>query len=543
VKVDRADAEGSFELKYFSLYPALLVALAGGTAVIWATNLDLRSFKLTDSQEETKNLLKSFRSQHKAQMEVNFSDLYGKPGQFRVLHSKLQPEINDDEQSGQTCQHDQLRACRTCPSFAATAEWSQALGGLSNSGLDKRSTLDRYIYEGTPLPQDFVTSPPFVDMSGQSYAYLLSKQGSLPYSLKIWAERHLSFFKVSELEEIMRRHSINSPQFALIARLNTKELEEVIRGSELIMAGPLVLIKHQNRLGFSPLSYLIYEAKDLSQFLAHREYVLASADQSPFCLQAIGNACWTYNPKHLISYLYRYSLFLILCTALIVITFVFLLFKASLRKSQEQAKQKLALQVLSHEFRTPVSSILLTLDQLARPSTTLDQTTQELIARLSTEAYRLKRIVEVSKTYLQSNTGRVQFNEVEIPSLNKWLSEFAEDQSREVQIAPLAVDRSIRADPFWLHFVVSTLVENAFAHGKPPVLIKAFFAQQELCFAIEDKGSCAFQTLKEMSQSFVKSPTSSGMGLGLNIANFIVRQWGGRIEFTANPTKFTFTLG
>ena len=91
--------------------------------------------------------------------------------------------------------------------------------------------------------------------------------------------------------------------------------------------------------------------------------------------------------------------------------------------------------------------------------------------RLSADVYRLQRIVEVSKNYLQTRNGRIHFNRVEIPSINELILDFAAELNSRIECRLLDSDQSIQADPFWLKFVLSNFVQNAFAHGAEPVQI------------------------------------------------------------------------
>lgn len=201
-----------------------------------------------------------------------------------------------------------------------------------------------------------------------------------------------------------------------------------------------------------------------------------------------------------------------------------------------------ALQVLSHEFRTPVSAMLLLIDQLTQSQDRLSIADQDLLIRLSTEVFRLQRIIEVSKTYLQAEGRRIQLNCTEIASINAWISDYISESTLRIQCEFLKEDRKIVTDPFWLKFVLSTLIQNAFAHGKEPVFIRLKHQKEKLFIAVEDQGECEFGSLNQMSDAFVKSSRSRGMGLGLNIAKFIVDELGSEIQFSKRPTSFAISV-
>jgi signal transduction histidine kinase len=162
---------------------------------------------------------------------------------------------------------------------------------------------------------------------------------------------------------------------------------------------------------------------------------------------------------------------------------------------------------------------------------------------MSGEVFRLQRIIEISKTYLQAESHRIHFKQIEIPSINNWISDFVIESNLSMQCQFLRADQRLKTDPFWLKFILSNLVQNAFAHGKEPVCIRLENRKSNLRITVEDQGSCDFQSLDQMTTAFVKSSRSKGMGLGLNIAKFIVEEWGSEIEFSNSPTSFTLSLG
>ncbi|MCM2282496.1 MAG: ATP-binding protein, partial [Bdellovibrionaceae bacterium] len=91
-------------------------------------------------------------------------------------------------------------------------------------------------------------------------------------------------------------------------------------------------------------------------------------------------------------------------------------------------------------------------------------------------------------------------------------------------------------------FVLNNLVQNAFAHGQAPVRIRLSESGEKIRITVEDQGSCEFDSIKTMSEAFVKSQKSQGMGLGLNIASTILAEWGSRLEFKPHPTSFAIVL-
>lgn len=484
-------------------------------------------FSTESSKSEIRDTVTQFRLASKPVAEINFSQIYGNSGQFQILH----PLLNLKKIKFPTCQN--------CSEKKSQAEENSNTIILEK---EKRRQLEFFLSGSALLPEDFFLKPPFADQQGSSYAYLISMYPALLANEKEWVVQHLSYFKISELKEVLEKYKIDDLDFLILSRFNEREVESVIRGEELILTSDYVLFKDQDRLGFSPLSYSVYSVSDFNQVVKNGKFEVTSDTQNAVCILKIGNSCWTYNSRQTQAYFNRYSFAIFLLSGLILFSFFGFYIKSLYEKSKAQIKHRLSLQVLSHEFRTPVSAMLLMVEQMTASQSKLDIESQDLLVRMSAEIYRMQRIIEVSKTYLQTESHRIQFNNIEIPSVNHWISDFITDTHKEISFELLTEDQNLNVDAFWLKFILSNLVQNALLHGKPPVVIRLQKNKTHLKISVQDGGKNEFDSLDQMTEAFVKSPRSKGMGLGLNMILFIVNQWGARLEFSKNPTVFTLTL-
>jgi hypothetical protein len=511
-------------LGLLSLFAALMLIY-----IYWAQTATEKGliFSSKSVNSEIQNTISQFRSDSKPVIEINFSEIYGNSGQFQILH----PLLSLKKMS--------VSNCKNCSEKIIEIEEKKE---TFTSTIEKRRQLESFLTGVAPLPNDFFFKPPFADVQGPSYAYLISMYPALLSDEARWVEQHLSYFRISELEEVLQKYKINDLKFSILSRFNELEVESIIRGEEFILTSDYILLKDQDRLGFSPLSYLIYPVADFKQAIKGGKFEVTTEVEVGSCILKTGNGCWTYNSRQTKAYFYRYSFTIILLIGFILLSFLVFYIKSLYEKNKVQVKHRLSLQVLSHEFRTPVTAMLLMIEQLSSQQNKLDTETQDILVRLSTEVYRMQRIIEVSKTYLQTESHRIQFNIVEIPSMNHWISDFILDMNNEISLEALPEDHNLFIDSFWLKFILSNLVQNAFIHGKPPVVIKLQKNKTQLKFLIQDHGKTEFESIEQMTEAFVKCKRSQGMGLGLNMILFIVNQWEARLQFSKNPTQFTLIL-
>jgi hypothetical protein len=510
---------------------------------------------------EVEKILLDFTQKFKPISVLDLNSMYGTSGKFEVLHPLLELQSKILAQGMKTCrQHrgdsESENDFEDAPEKACSdaqlpfekepnrfiSEFSSAQARIKTGLIREARTT------GRTLPPSVLLIPPFVDEQGNSYALWLVHSDTKPYSEKKWIEQHLSYFTLKELKGILDTYHITDPVYRILSQIDESEIEDLIKGSELVLSREYLFIKNQSRFGFSPLSFLVYRNHDFNEFLRSQEDMFAleldSADI--LCLQRTGNACWTYSPHHFMNFLYRYSLLILLTIGLVFIFLLVSYMKRVRNQQTEQDKRRLSLQVLSHEFRTPVASMLLKIDQLRENSLRYDQETQDLITRMSTDIFRLQRIIEVSKTYLQAESDRIYFNYVQLPSINDWMSdfvsEFTSSNQKDLHLQLLAKDRMVKADPFWLKFVLANLVQNAFSHGKAPVAIRLEIMSDCIKLTVEDQGRCEFNSLLQMTDPFVKGNRSKGMGLGLNIIKRVVEEWGSQISYSSEPTTFSLEL-
>ncbi len=500
-------------------------------------------FLFHDSSPDVGQFLHSFQESHSPRSEINFSALYGGNDQFEVLHPMLSVQKMHFKDQGAACGGVDLEGRQKTGEACQMTAAANEVEFSDERSSKKRETLDQYLYEGIKLPAHFIDTPPFLDSRGFSYAYFLSRIDAVPYNEKSWVEQHLSLFKVSELSEILRKYHIVDPIYSLISQISESEMEEIIRGTSVVLSKDFLLIKNESQLGFSPLSYWVYDLSELQDSLKMGENELVPYRSDVLCLQHVGNACWTYSSRQAISYLYKYSLLILAIVGVVFLAFLSLYIKNLLERNREQQRQRLSLQVLSHEFRTPVSSLLLLAEQLSVRSQGLGEKDQDLVTRISSEAYKLQRIIEVSRTYLQATNGHIQMKMHEMPSINSWISDFAHELNPKIQCQPLDRDQGFKSDIFWLRFILSNLIQNAYLHGAEPVFLRLKCEHGVLKISVEDQGVSEFSSLKSMTEPFVKSSRSQGMGLGLNIVQFVMDECGYKLEFSQSPTSFTLTLG
>jgi hypothetical protein len=348
-------------------------------------------------------------------------------------------------------------------------------------------------------------------------------------------------FKIRPNQETGEKGVSTRSTFSKVSEFSEDELRWLVQGAPAVLTKNYLLVRDESQWGFSPLAYWVYDRAVAEKKMAGEKYQLSSANGDTACLYEVGNLCWTFASNFVLGYLYRYSFFILFLVFSFLVSLVAFFWKRFHEKNEEQQRYRLALQVLSHEFRTPVSAMLLLLEQLSSANgPRLHE--PDALTRLEAEAFRLQRVVEVSKTYLQAEGRRLHSNPVFIESLNDWCSDLIASLRIVVDIRPLQQDLSVRMDPFWLGFVISNLLQNAAAHGAQPIVFALGQRRDTWTLSVCDAGNCEFSTFAEMAVPFKRSSRSRGMGLGLNIIRYVLEELGGSIDYQQKPTTFTIAF-
>jgi two-component system, OmpR family, phosphate regulon sensor histidine kinase PhoR len=199
------------------------------------------------------------------------------------------------------------------------------------------------------------------------------------------------------------------------------------------------------------------------------------------------------------------------------------------KRSQETARELLA--VLSHELRTPVTTIRATLEALQ--SDLPDKLREKFLHRAQAEGERLVRLLED----LTVDVRPPQYRRLFIPDAVTRATSLVQRTfaERHVELVQEIEPLTVWADADKLLQVLINLLENAAIHGpnEKTVWLKACVAKTDPRYAhivVQDQGETladdAFERLFE-PHARGASVKAKGTGLGLYIVRSIAERWGG----------------
>ncbi|MEZ8140400.1 MULTISPECIES: DUF3404 domain-containing protein [Enterovibrio] len=293
-------------------------------------------------------------------------------------------------------------------------------------------------------------------------------------------------------------------------------------GAESILSGEELWLREGSQ-------YKIYGIDVWLPLLEKRDLLASPTDNDAYCLSRIGNVCW--NQEQAPSYWSNLVVILAVINLLWIAGWVFNRWTVKRRLMQERM---LVLQILTHELRTPIASLSMTVEGFRRKFDSLPEALYDEFRRLCEDSMRLKQLAEASKDYLQSN--QQQLVREDIPSLSEWLGYICEE--RDVELA-VKEDGCVAVNIYWLTTSLDNLISNAKKYGIAPVKVNAEISHGLLKIQVQDQGQLTAKDWKTIRKPFV---SEKGLGLGLTIVESMIERMGGQLILIGPPTTFILEI-
>lgn len=202
---------------------------------------------------------------------------------------------------------------------------------------------------------------------------------------------------------------------------------------------------------------------------------------------------------------------------------------------------------ISHELRTPITSIRLLLDTLQREKH--NKATRKMLKKIGAQADTLNQLVQelMDLSMIESGRMAIILREVE---LNALINDVLEDLSamfarKELELlSEIPPDVMVLADADQVKRVLTNLLHNAikFTPDEGAIAVRVMPNQDWVKVCVMDSGPGIIpEDRSRVFERFYRSDPSrqgSGTGLGLAIAKHIVKAHGGRIWVSGDPPGF-----
>ena len=233
------------------------------------------------------------------------------------------------------------------------------------------------------------------------------------------------------------------------------------------------------------------------------------------------------------------------------------LYRATTREMVLARQQSDFVSAVSHEFRTPLTSMRHLTDLLVSRGVTSEERKTYYYELLSHETERLHRMVESLLSFGRMEAGAYAWRLEEVDAdhlLRTSVEEFRRDALASLREVVCEIEdglRAIHADGEALARAVWNLLENAAKYSEPGRPIRVFARRQgeTMLLGVCDEGvGIPAMERERIFQKFVRGAGAKragvgGVGIGLALVKRIVEAHGGSVRVDSEPGRgSTFTL-
>ena len=232
-------------------------------------------------------------------------------------------------------------------------------------------------------------------------------------------------------------------------------------------------------------------------------------------------------------------------------------------KSKEIDKMKTEfIATVSHEFKTPLTSIGMSVDLLSADKDINSNPMHKDLIRIIKEekermVYLIKDLLDLSK--IETGKGQIKLENCKLKSILEDsiedLKNYCDEQEAEVTLENIDENLSVYADPSKISLVIKNLISNAVKYRKenvkPKILIDIIKKSNNVIVSVKDNGRGIPQDyLEKIFEKFIQVKVSNdgkieGTGLGLSICKGIIKAHNGEIWVESTVDKgstFYFSL-
>lgn len=200
---------------------------------------------------------------------------------------------------------------------------------------------------------------------------------------------------------------------------------------------------------------------------------------------------------------------------------------------------------VSHEFKTPLTSILGAVELMSEFEEMPVADRQAFLNNISSATQRMERLVVRLHELARAETSPLEpgVSEV-IPVVEEIRRDFAaKDFLVEVQVKS-PVDLRVGVAPEVVDSLIRNLIENAQQHGASPATIRIDSTAEHVIFEVSDAGPGVSEgnAQKVFETFFTTSRDRGGTGLGLSIVRSLAEIHGGSLSLNGRGASTVFRL-
>lgn len=246
----------------------------------------------------------------------------------------------------------------------------------------------------------------------------------------------------------------------------------------------------------------------------------------------------------------------VIFTGLILITVAFFIYAmiVILRQKQLSELQRDFINNMTHEFKTPISTINISTDvflqnELIKADPRLSRYSaiiKEQIMRLNTQVEKVLQLAKIERDRIELNLEDIDLTEL-LRSISPSIELKVGEKNGTLQLQLEAAQSMIRADRLHLTNILHNLVDNGVKYSKsePLIVIQTRNEDGHLVLCVQDNGiGISKEHQRHVFNKFYRVPTGNvhnvkGFGLGLFYVKTICKEHHWKIHLSSEPGNGT----
>ncbi|WP_242130308.1 HAMP domain-containing sensor histidine kinase [Sphingobium sp. Sx8-8] len=201
---------------------------------------------------------------------------------------------------------------------------------------------------------------------------------------------------------------------------------------------------------------------------------------------------------------------------------------------------------LSHEFKTPLTSISGAIELLEDHGETMSESErQRFLTNITADADRLSRLVRRMMELAKADMGVPDGTEqADVPATLAKLADSYRSAAFNIRVDSPGALPAVRMDPVGLETITATIIDNARQAGASLLLIRTRRQHDQVVIEFADNGSGIAEgdRARLFEPFFTSKRDSGGTGMGLSIARSLAEAHGGRIDLLETSEGACFAL-
>ena len=217
----------------------------------------------------------------------------------------------------------------------------------------------------------------------------------------------------------------------------------------------------------------------------------------------------------------------------------------------DKVKVKEALEDISHQLKTPLTAILINLDNLTYAEDLSKEEKDKFLRNIRSKIYNMKFLIESLLKLSKFDVNTVDFNEEKV-DVKTLVKSAIDDVSTLSDIKNINIIQEINDEVYilcdmnWQKEALVNILKNALEHSKEnsKVTISLFSNSVKTAISVTNYGSISKKDIKYIFERFYKGENSSeeSVGIGLALSKAIIEKGRGKIKVSSEKGKTTFII-